>query len=242
MFPQTHPLNIPVGLLHNSVSHQIRLCTFGQRKGKCFTAQAEPGDMQIMDKPILRRPEPPKPAPSSQEGSQTKEQQSDNTKRAPRNGSGPSQQGKIVQHAKRGWQLLIRTFLLHFASLEGLNTCCAFKLMSTQVSQPGVDVREARNLQAQLDQVPRQIETGSRVNKTRPTEARAMEPQGVRLDREAVNSRNPQPGMTETGQTFLSQEMTCRDSHCHKVKGRAGKEMPLQLRHKHRLLANLRLP
>lgn len=61
--------------------------------------QAEPNDVQILDKPTLKRPEPPKAEPSPEEVERKREAQRralEKLERESRNGRGQGQTGKIL--------------------------------------------------------------------------------------------------------------------------------------------------
>ena len=67
-------------------------------RSACIVQQAEPNDVQILDKPILRRPEPPKSEPSSEEIERKRAATRaalEKVERASRNGKAQGAQGKI---------------------------------------------------------------------------------------------------------------------------------------------------
>ena len=103
MLPGAHGHPKPLHLLQNSSQSWLgRPIPSSNARSRSIVQQAEPNDVQIVDKPVLRRPEPPKPGPSQEEVERKRAAQRaalEKVERASRNGKGQSQQGQFLTAA-----------------------------------------------------------------------------------------------------------------------------------------------
>lgn len=79
-------------------AHYLCGRAFGSQRprGRCSPQHAEPGDLQLIEKPILRRPEPPKPA---SEVEQKPNIQTSSPRVPPENGRPQGQRGKALPNS-----------------------------------------------------------------------------------------------------------------------------------------------